>query len=115
VFCVTAGAAEMLVKELEDRFPAHHVMNAFGILYPQFWCQGSAEEMFDKHLRTLMDTYGHGNFLGEGDKKMLIKPLIDREAIMSQRGLFKACMKSNSRASMLPPYDVNPLTKDGGY
>lgn len=42
---------------------------------------------------------------------MLIKPLIDRDALMSQRGLFKACVKSNSRAAMLPPYDVNPLTK----
>jgi len=58
-----------------------------------------------------MDTYGHGRILGEGDKKLLIKPLIDRDALMAQRSLFKTCMKSNSRADMLPPYDVNSLTK----
>jgi hypothetical protein len=105
------GAAKMLVEELDARFPAHHVMNAFGILYPQYWVQLSAEEMFDKHLRILMDTYGHGKILGEGEKKLLIPALLDRDALMSQRGLFKTCMKSNARAAMLPPYDVNPLTK----
>lgn len=58
-----------------------------------------------------MDTYGHGKILGEGEKKLLIPVLLDRDALMSQRGLFKTCMKSNARAAMLPPYDVNPLTK----
>jgi len=58
-----------------------------------------------------MEAYSHGKILGEGDKKLLIRPLINRDALMSQRGLFKTCMKSNSRAVMLPPHDVNPLTK----
>lgn len=106
-----AGAAKLLVTELDARFPAQHVMNAMGILYPQYWCTPNAEDMFDSHLRTLMDMYGHGRILGEGEKKLLIKPLIDRDALISQRALFKTCMKSNSRAAMLPPYDINPLTK----
>jgi len=106
-----AGAATMLIAELDVRFPAQHVMNAFGILYPQYWCMPDAEEMFDSHMRTLMDTYGHGKILGEGDKKLLIPAVIDRDTLMSQRSLFKTCMKSNSRAAMLPPYDINPLTK----
>lgn len=101
----------MLVHELDERFPAHHVMNAFGVLYPQYWCQVSAEETFDKHLRVLMDTYGHGKILGEGENKLLVTPLINRDALISQRALFKTCMKSNSRTAMLPPFDVNPLTK----
>jgi len=86
-------------------------MNAFGILYPQYWCHVAAEENFDKHLRILLDAYGHGKILGEGEQKLMIKPLINRDAIMSQRSLFKTCMKSNSRTAMLPPFDVNPLTK----
>lgn len=67
--------------------------------------------MFDKHFRMLMDTYYHKKILEEGDKKMLIKLLIDHDALMSQRGLFKACMKSSSRFTMLPLYNVNPLKK----
>ena len=97
--------------EFDARFLAHNVMNAFGIFYPQYWCQLNAEEAFDNHLCTLMDTYGHGNFLGEGDKKLLIKPLIDQDSLISQRALFKTCMKSNLRATMLPPFDINTLTK----
>jgi len=67
--------------------------------------------MFDKHLWTFMDTYGHGKLLGEGDKIFLIKPFIDQDALISQWALFKTCMKSNSRTTMILPYDINPLTK----
>lgn len=49
--CWNTNAAKMLVQELDNRFPFYHVMNAIGIMYPQYWCQISAEEMFDKHLR----------------------------------------------------------------
>lgn len=71
----------------------------------------NAEDMFDNHLRTLMDTYGHGKILGEGENKIMIPGLIDRDALISHCSLFKTCMKSNSRTAMLPPYDINPLTK----
>ena len=101
----------MLISELDSRFLAQQMMNAFGIFYPQYWCDKKAEETFDSHLQALMAHYGHGKILGEGDAKLLVKPLIDRDAVMAQRSLFKTCMKSNSRAAMLPPYDVNPLTK----
>lgn len=108
---VYPGAAKMLIEELDAHFPSQHVMNAFGILYPQYWCMPDAEDMFDNHLRTLMDAYGHGKILGSGDKKLLITPVINRDALISQRALFKICMKSNSQSAMLPPYDINPLTK----
>lgn len=82
-----------------------------GILYPQYWVQGTAEENFDKHLRTLMDAYGHGKTLDTGEAKHMIQPLIDREQLMCQRGLFKTCMKSNARMALMPPFDMNPLTR----
>jgi len=53
----------------------------------------ASEEMFDKHLRTLMDAYGHEKILGEVDQKLLVNPLIDHDALMSQHGLFKAYIK----------------------
>jgi len=89
------SATQILVQELDDRFPQYKVMSAFGVLYLQFWCQGDTEELFDKNLHILMDTYGHEIFLSEGDKKMLLKPLTDHDALISQRALFKTCMKSN--------------------
>lgn len=109
--CLCAGAASLVIAELDARFPSQQVMNAFGILYPQYWCQGDAEEHFDKHLRCLLDNYGHGKILGEGDNKILVPALINRDLLMAQRSLFKTCMRSNCRSAMLPPYDVNPLTR----
>jgi len=105
------GAATKLIQELDNRFPAQNVMRALGNKYPQIWCQGNANEQFDAHLRVLMDAYGHGKILGQGDDKLLLPPLINRDLVMSQRGLFKMCMKSNARAALLPPFDLNPLTK----
>jgi len=89
------GAALVLIVELDARFPNHNVMNAFGIFYPQYWCQSNAEEAFDNHLRCLMETYGHAKILGEGDSKLMLTPLIDREALIFQRALFKTYMRSN--------------------
>ena len=80
---MVVGAAKMLVEELDARFPTHHVMNALGILYPQHWVELSAKEMFDKHLRILMDTYGDGKILGEGENKLLILALLDHDSLMS--------------------------------
>jgi len=60
-----------------------------------------------------MDIYNHGKIIGEGDKKLFLKPLVDRDVFISQSTLFILCMKSNACAAMLPPFDVNPLTKVG--
>jgi hypothetical protein len=35
--CGLAGVAEYLTRELEIRFPIHGIMNAFEIVYPQYW------------------------------------------------------------------------------
>ena len=109
--CVFVGAVGKLIHELDHRFPAQNVMSALDIMYPQFWCEANADEQFDAHLRVLMEAYRHGKILGFGNEKVLLPPLINRDQLMSQRGLFKVCMKSNARAAMLPPFDVNPLTK----
>jgi hypothetical protein len=34
--------AQSLIDELDSRFPSHEVLDAFGILYPQYWVQESA-------------------------------------------------------------------------
>jgi len=60
----------MLVLELDLRFPAHHVMNAFGVFYPQYWCSSNVEEAFDSHLRT-KNTYGMEKFSRKVTKSSL--------------------------------------------
>jgi len=80
---VISSAAKLLVQELDAHFPsAHNVMNAFGILYLQFWCQPNAKDMFNKHLRTLIEAYGYSKILGEGEKKMLIPPLLNCDSLI---------------------------------
>jgi len=64
-------------------------MNALGILYPQYCCASNVEAIFDNHLRTLMDAYNHDKILDDGEKKSLIKPLIDCDYLISQIVLFK--------------------------
>jgi hypothetical protein len=32
-----ARASKTLIQELETRFPTHGIMDAFGIIYPQYW------------------------------------------------------------------------------
>jgi len=77
------GVAKKLKYKLDVCFQVQYIMNTLGILYPQFWCSPTADEMFDKHLRTFMAAYGHGKILDDHDKKLLIHPLIDRHALIS--------------------------------
>jgi len=84
IVCIIALVAKLLVEELDACFLAHHVINALGILYQQYWCQPTIEEMFDKYLCTFMDAYEYNMILGEGDKKLLIPPLINHKVLMLQ-------------------------------
>ncbi len=40
------GVAKKLMKVLEIRFPTHGVMNALGIVYPQYWLQPDCDASF---------------------------------------------------------------------
>lgn len=58
MFVADAEAVVSLKSELIRRFPSHGLMNAMGILYPQYWARGNTEAMelnFPKHLRVLAD------------------------------------------------------------
>ena len=52
-------AAVQLIVELKARFPVHNIMDALGVVYPQYWLQESAPEVsFRKHLDVLKNFYG---------------------------------------------------------
>ena len=54
-----AGAAQKLIQELEVRFPSASLMDAFGLVYPQYWVGATADEDFQRHLDVLKEHYGH--------------------------------------------------------
>ncbi len=34
---VLARVSKILIQDLKTRFPIHGIMDAFGIMYPQYW------------------------------------------------------------------------------
>ena len=63
------GAVENLIAELQERFPASELMDAFGFVYPQYWLQENAEEDFVKHLAIIKDHYGIPKTFDVANKK----------------------------------------------
>jgi hypothetical protein len=51
------GAVKTLIQELEIGFLAHGVMDALGIVYPQYWLQVDYETSFLKHLAMIKITF----------------------------------------------------------
>jgi hypothetical protein len=50
---------QSLIDELDSRFPSHEVLDAFGILYPQYWVQEGTEDSFPHHHAVLKKQYSH--------------------------------------------------------
>jgi hypothetical protein len=57
--CV-AGAIAKLGKELGFQFHAVKVMDAFRIVYPQYWSERNAIANFNRHMKFFKTHYGHG-------------------------------------------------------
>jgi hypothetical protein len=51
------GAAKQLVQELRSRFPAHQLMDALGMVYPQYWCIEDCRTNFEKHIQVVKAHY----------------------------------------------------------
>jgi len=108
---IFTGAARQLLRELQSRFPSHGVMDALGVVYPQYWLQSEAEECFPKHLAALMEYYCEPKLIEVEKMKTLVPPILDRYKLQTEQGLFKLAMSTNSKKHMEPPFDLNPLTR----
>ena len=71
-------AAELFITEMKSRFLSHSVLDAFGVVYPQYLQQGDCEVSFWKQLNILKDFYGEPKWIVEGTKKKVIPPILDR-------------------------------------
>jgi hypothetical protein len=60
LYCfLISEAAQEFIDELKTRFPSQGVMDALGIVYPQYWRDSqAAERSFRKHLDVLKSYYG---------------------------------------------------------
>jgi hypothetical protein len=57
-------AAGQLIVKLQGRFPTQKLMDAFGIVYPQYWLQLELETRFVTHLAILKDAFCQFKKLG---------------------------------------------------
>jgi hypothetical protein len=113
VLFVLIGVGEALVQELEIKFLAHGVMDALGIVYPQYWMWLECDATFFKHLQVIKSNFYLGKTHKVDDQDMMVGELLNVNDLDCQQGVFKYTMKSNAIACMAPPFDLNPLTKCG--
>ena len=50
--------AEMLIGELDKRFPDSELMNSLAIEFPHFWLQSNCDDLFVLHMKTLNGHFG---------------------------------------------------------
>jgi len=57
------------MKPLEIRFLAHGVMNALGIVYPQYWLQPDCDASFANLLQVFKATFYYGKIMCNVDEQ----------------------------------------------
>ena len=114
-----ADVAEKVLLELEVRFPTVDVMDALGVIYPQYWLQGNYEASFRKHLTMIKDFYGEPRSVVHDGVRIVAPSILDKYRLKSEQPLFKMAMVANSPWAMEPPTIgldaskplLNPVTK----
>jgi hypothetical protein len=108
-------AAEVLIGELDRRFPDSELMNALSIVFSQFWLQSTCDEFFALHMNTIRGHFAIVGFVNRGTieepKIVQVDPLLDAWTLGLQTSLFKLIMKSNAKSAMEEPRDKNPVNK----
>lgn len=106
------------MDDMASRFPDHSLLDALGVVYPQYWLQGDCASSFRKHLDIIKNFYEEPKWIGEGESRRLVPAVLDTFLLEAQQPLFKIAMIANAHAAMeLPPLNapihqiVNPLTK----
>ncbi len=84
------------MKVLKIRFQTHGVMNALGIVYPQYWLQLDYDESFANHLHVLKVMFCYGKIVHKVDEQELQLQELLNVNFDCQQGMFKLTMRSNS-------------------
>jgi hypothetical protein len=112
--CCVSEIAQSLSDEMDARFPQHDILDAFGIIYPQYWMQEGADISFQQHLSepkafycTAREVNGGKPFL-EGGDPFTVPKLLSASKLEVQQGLFKVTMKANAVVACTSPFTMNP-------
>jgi hypothetical protein len=101
-------AACQIILELDRRFPTVEVMDALGIVYPQYWLNESAAETFGQHLEVLKRSFGASKRVKED---FVVPALVDAHRLADQSSFFKLSMTSNSQWAVENSFGFNPLSR----
>jgi hypothetical protein len=66
----------MLIAELGKRYLDHELMNALGIVFPQYWLQHNYDQFFPLHMKTLQQYFYVIQSVSKGDANKLVARLI---------------------------------------
>jgi hypothetical protein len=111
-----AEAAKRLVAQLTNQFLAAHLMDAFGLIYPQYWSNKEANMNFDRHLKILKEHYGSAKpFSTTNHPEGQVEPMLSPTMLNMQSSLFKQCIKENSTSMLKKPFNDNPITRMWRY
>jgi hypothetical protein len=69
-----------------------------------------SKKQFPKHLSVIKKWYGVGKTITVDGIQQQCQPIVDNWRLDSKQGYFKIAMINKHAATMLPLYDVNPLT-----
>jgi len=100
---------DLLVIKLKRRFLDHELMNALGIIYPQYWLQPNCESTFVNHLSLIKQHYYISQNLGVDNNWVF--EAIPSEILDLQISLFKLTMKSHVSKAMVERKDENPMIR----
>ena len=103
-----AEAARQIISELEKRIPAVELMDALGIVYPQYWVSPIATDTFLQHLDVLKCWFGVPKRL-KGD--FVVPTLIDAQRLAEQSSFFKLSMLNNAQWAVEQNFRMNPLSR----
>jgi hypothetical protein len=107
--------AQSLSDELDRRFPQQELLDAFGIVYPQYWKQPGADDSFSHHLAVIKKFYCHSKVLNagkplyEGGGSHTASEMLSGSMLDNQQGLFRTTMKANCDAACSLASNINPL------
>jgi hypothetical protein len=111
---VTEGA-KLLIQQLDKQFPDVDVINALGMVFPQYWCHPNCMELFPLHLEVIVKYYCAQKTVmdpGQEDAEPSMISLLDRRDLDQESSLFKSTML-NFRAAVMASKDIeteNPLS-----
>ncbi len=101
--------ANMLIIKLDQHFVDFELINAFGIVYPQFWMQFDADFSFSLHMVLIKKHYCEATKV-KPSLLQVAKPF-DANLLDLQMCIFKYTMKMQVPKVMAKPFDTNPMTK----